>query len=376
MKVKQYLLRGSLAIDGAVDREVNLVLGFGFKPLLEESGIYEMLRQQFPEAIIALCSSSGEIYHTDVYDDSITLLTMTFERTNLRERGVNIQDHPNSFAAGAEVVRDLMAEDLQHIMILSDGGLVNGSELVKGIHSAIPDRVPITGGLAGDGADFNYTLVGLNEAPRQGRILAIGFYGDSLRVAHGSFGGWEPFGLEKTITKSLGNELFEINGKNALSTYKEYLGKYASELPGSALLFPLAIRTEAGEEYLVRTILSIDNEKSSMIFAGDVPEGSKVRFMKANIDRLVDAASIAANTTLTGFDEIDPEVALLISCVGRKLVLANRVDEEVEAVAEIFGKSTVLGGYYSYGEISPFRQGGACALHNQTMTITCLQELV
>ncbi len=376
MKVNQYLLRNLEDFTIPIDQEANLVLGFGLKKLLEQPGIYDALRAKFPDAILALSSSSGEIYQTDVYDDSITLLTMSFDRTNLRENGVSIQDYPNSFSAGADVVRGLMAEDLQHILILSDGSLVNGSELVKGIHSVIPDRVPISGGLAGDGADFDYTLVGLNEAPRQGRILAIGFYGSSLLVAHGSFGGWEPFGLEKTITKSSANELFEINGKNALSTYKDYLGKYASDLPGSALLFPLAIRIEEEEEYLVRTILSIDNEKSSMIFAGDVPMGSKVRFMKANIDRLVDAASIAANTSLTDFNDIEPEVALLISCVGRKLVLGSRVDEEVEAVAEIFGENTVLGGYYSYGEISPFRQGGACALHNQTMTITCLQELV
>lgn len=376
MKANQYLLRRLEEFTIPIDPQANLVLGFGLKTLLEQPGVYDVIRKKFPKAILALSSSSGEIHHTEVYDDSITLLTMSFEQTTLRDSGVSIQDYPDSFAAGADVVRNLVAEDLQHVLILSDGSLVNGSELVKGVQSIIPDRVPITGGLAGDGADFDYTLVGLNEAPRQGRILAIGFYGDSLRVAHGSFGGWEPFGMEKTITKSSANELFEINGKNALNTYKEYLGKYASELPGSALLFPLAIRTEVGEEYLVRTILSIDNEKSSMIFAGDVPMGSKVRFMKANIDRLVDAASIAANTILTSFDDIEPEVALLISCVGRKLVLGSRVDEEVEAVAEIFGENTVLGGYYSYGEISPFREGGGCELHNQTMTITCLQEIV
>lgn len=375
MKVNQYLLHGNESFRAPADDQANLVLGFGLKSLLEDTGIYATLRKQFPEAIIALCSSSGEIHHTEVYDDSLTLLTMSFTSTTLRHQGVNIQDHPDSYAAGAEVVRGLMAADLQHILILSDGSLVNGSELVKGIHSVIPNKVPITGGLAGDGANFDYTLVGLNEAPKQGRVLAVGFYGNKLRVAHGSFGGWEPFGLEKTVTKSSANELFEIDGKNALSVYKEYLGKYASELPGSALLFPLSIRMEGGDKYLVRTILSIDNERSSMVFAGDLPEGSKVRFMKANIDRLVDAASVAATASLTGFDQIEPEVALLISCVGRKLVLGSRVDEEVEAVAEFFGKNTVLGGYYSYGEISPLQQGGACELHNQTMTITCMQEI-
>jgi hypothetical protein len=375
MKVNQYLLRTADDLLIPNDDQADLVLGFGLKSLLEGTGIYESLRKKFPAAIIALCSSSGEIHQTEVYDDSVTLLTMSFEKTNLRHQGVNIQDHPNSFKAGAEVVRDLMADDLQHILVLSDGSLVNGSELVKGMHSIIPGQIPITGGLAGDGDNFNYTLVGLNEAPKQGRILAIGFYGASLRVAHGSFGGWEPFGLEKTVTKSSANELFEIDGKNALGVYKEYLGKYASELPGSALLFPLSIRIKTGDDHLVRTILSIDNERESMIFAGDLPVGSKVRFMKVNMDRLVDAASTAASTSLTDFSDIEPEVALLISCVGRKLVLGNRIDEEVEAVAEVFGKNTVLGGYYSYGEISPLRPGTVCELHNQTMTITCMQEV-
>jgi len=375
MKVKQYLLRDTGEMSIPVDGQANLVLGFGLKSFLEDTDVYTSLRTRFPEAVIALCSSSGEIHHTEVYDDSLTLLTMEFSATTLRHQGVDIRDHPDSFTAGKEVVGNLMADDLQHILVLSDGSLVNGSELVQGMQSIIPDRVPITGGLAGDGANFDYTLVGLNEAPRQGRILAIGFYGNKLRVSHGSFGGWDPFGLEKTVTKSTANELFEIDGKSALDVYKEYLGKYASELPGSALLFPLSIRPEGQEEYLVRTILSIDEERSSMVFAGDLPEGSKVRFMRANMDRLVDAAGTAANSSLTNFDKLEPEVALLISCVGRKLVLGSRVDEEVEAVAEIFGPGTVLGGYYSYGEISPFRAGGACELHNQTMTITCMQEV-
>ncbi|MFK8162940.1 MAG: FIST signal transduction protein [Lewinella sp.] len=375
MKVHQYLAHSLDDFRMPTDGQANLVLGFGLKSLLEEPGIYEAIRAKFPKAIIALCSSSGEIHHTEVYEGTLSLLSMSFDRTELRHKGINISDYPDSFSAGEDVVRDLLADDLQHILILSDGNLVNGSELVKGLDSIVPEGISITGGLAGDGADFDYTLVGLNEPPKQGRVLAIGFYGSSLRVAHGSFGGWEPFGLEKTVTKSSANELFEINGKSALNTYKEYLGKYASELPGSALLFPLSIRISDGEEYLVRTILSIDEERSSMVFAGDIPEGSKVRFMKANIDRLVDAAGIAANAAMTGFDAINPQVALLISCVGRKLVLGDRVDEEVEAVVDILGKNTVLSGYYSYGEISPLREGGACELHNQTMTITCLQEV-
>jgi len=125
----------------------------------------------------------------------------------------------------------------------------------------------------------------------------------------------------------------------------------------------------------VRTIQSINEEDQSMIFAGDIPEGSKVRFMKANFDRLIDAASLAAKTSLTTLQEMSPKVAILISCVGRKLILGSRIDEEVEAVREILGQGTLITGFYSYGEISPVNESTKCELHNQTMTITCFEEI-
>lgn len=374
MKVKQYVIRSIDDVQDNTGEKTDLVLGFGLKHLVGNTAIYNKLRQAYPNATLALSSSAGEISGLEVYNDTISLTAITFEKTSIQSHGINISDFENSYDAGANLIGKLPKEGLKYIMVISDGGLVNGSELVKGMHSIVGQEIPITGGLAGDGADFNFTLVGLNELPIQGRILAIGFYGENLKIAHGSFGGWEPFGLEKTVTKSASNVLYEINGNNALETYKEYLGKYASELPGSALLFPLSIKLKGSDQYLVRTILSIDNEKSSMIFAGDIPEGSTVRFMKANIDRLVDAASTAANDALTSFDQIKPDLAILISCVGRKLVLGERVDEEVEAVSDVLGSSVQMAGYYSYGEISPIMKGGSCELHNQTMTITCIQE--
>jgi hypothetical protein len=241
------------------------------------------------------------------------------------------------------------------------------------MNTAKPEGTLITGGLAGDGTKFEKTFVGLNAIPSSGEIVAIGFYGDKLVLSHGSIGGWESFGLERKVTKADFNVLYEIDGKNALDLYKTYLGKYADELPSSALLFPLSIKLGEDKNPIVRTILSIDEEKQSMTFAGDIPEGSKVRFMKANFDRLIDAASNAANNCLKMKDN-NPKLALLISCVGRKIILSNRIDEEVEAVAEIFNNQTTLGGFYSYGEISPLNPMANCELHNQTMTITCLNE--
>ncbi len=363
---------------GVIDKKkVQLVLGFGKKDLLLNSTFYDGLYQQYPAAAIVLCSTAGEIYDEKVADDSVSVTAVEFDKTQLKTTTVNIEDYNNnSYEAGLSLVKQLeITDDLCYIMILSDGGKVNGSELVNGINTFIQHKVPVTGGLAGDGTNFNATVVGLNKVPVQGEIVAIAFYSKHLKIAHGSMGGWEMFGPERSVTSSKANELFEINNENALEVYKKYLGPYADGLPGSALLFPLSVKFSATSDPVVRTILSINNETKSMVFAGDVPEGSLVRFMKANFDKLIDAASVAAKQTFNAQLEADPALAVLISCVGRKIILDTRIEEEVEAIHQVFGKNTLLTGFYSYGEISPFSANTKCELHNQTMTITTFDEI-
>lgn len=352
----------------------DLILGFGERNLLSDEKVFNQLKSKFPTAQLILCSSAGEIYENEVLDHTISLTAIKFSSTVIKTYEVDITAFENSFQAGASLIEKFDQEDLKLVLILSDGGKVNGSELVNGMNAVKKEEVLIVGGLAGDAAKFEKTVVGLNEIPAPGKIAAVGFYGQKLAVSHGSLGGWESFGLERIVTKSESNVLYEIDGKNVLDLYKIYLGKYADELPGSALLFPLSIRIDGVEEPIVRTILSIDETNQTMTFAGDVPKGSKVRFMKANFDRLIDAASEAAAACLE-VKSFNPKLALLISCVGRKLILGGRIDEEVEAVADIFGDKTIISGFYSYGEISPLKAFGECILHNQTMTITCINEI-
>ncbi|MDI9310790.1 MAG: FIST C-terminal domain-containing protein [Limnohabitans sp.] len=379
MNTASYLFRNNNFIENPKNdffNEANaqLVLGFGNKDLLN-SDFFEKLKSKFPNAQIALCSTAGEIFDKQVFDNSVSISALYFEKATLKISKVNIENFESSFDVGKMLVKELSEEKLKLVFVLSDGAKVNGSELVKGFHEFKSKNILVTGGLAGDGTNFKETIVGLNEVPQSGNIVAIGFYGDSLQCSHGSIGGWETFGLERIVTKSDKNILYEIDSKNALDLYKTYLGKYTEELPSSALLFPLAIINSDNEQPIVRTILSIDEEAKSMTFAGDIPEGSKVRFMKANFDKLIDAASNAASNCLE-FQNQKPQIALLISCVGRKIILSNRIDEEVEAVAEIFGEETTITGFYSYGEISPLKPFTNCELHNQTMTITGLNEIV
>ena len=352
--------------------EFQLVLCFGGKERLMHQNIFGQLKSLFINADIALCSTAGEIYQETVLDNSLIAVALKFESTKIKAASVNINSYEDSHTAAIGLINKLPKEDLCYLMVFSDGSLVNGSELTKGLSKAAGD-ILVTGGLAGDDANFKSTLVGLNQNPTEGNILAIGFYGEKLSVAHGSQGGWDMFGLERTVTKSKANVLYEINGENALDLYKKYLGPDVDHLPASALLFPLALTINGMSEPIVRTILSIDEVNKSMTFAGDIPEGSQVRLMKANFDNLIEASSNAAENSL--LKSLEPDFALLISCVGRKLILGPRTEEEVEVVSETFSNHTTIAGFYSYGEISPFNDSGTCQLHNQTMTITTFYEL-
>jgi hypothetical protein len=355
------------------DDLVNLVLCFASNAMLRVDNIYSTVKSKFPSAVIAMCSTSGEIYQDCVIDNSFVSVAMQFDKTTVEATSVNILDYDNSYDAAINLAKKLPKENLIHVLVFSDGSLVNGSELVKGLTTQIDKNVLITGGMAGDEANFKSTLIGLDEQPKEGEIIIIGFYGKNLTVTHGSQGGWEVFGLEKRITNSSGNVLFELEGQNALELYKKYLGPESKNLPGSALLFPLSVIIPGAAKPVVRTILSINEEDKSMTFAGDVPIGSTVRFMKANFDMLIMAASEAAHQTTLKLDD-KPGFSLLVSCVGRKLILGSRTVEEVKAVSRSFNDETILAGFYSYGEISPFNEGGSCQLHNQTMTITSFYE--
>jgi hypothetical protein len=364
---------GSWKGQALLGNDAQLVLAFGGIDEIPRPFVFDHLRKTYPKADIVCASTAGEIVGSNVLDGTICATAIFLEKTPHRCVVLDVPDYKDSFACGAAIRKALYSEDLRHILLISDGSLVNGDQLSEGINKDLPTHIVVTGGLAADAGRFNRTFVGFNETARTGRLVAIGFYGPHILVSHGSKGGWDEFGPIRKVTQSAGNVLFSLDGVNALEIYKKYLGPKASELPGAALLFPLCLLRPDGSQ-LVRTILSIDEEKGSMTFAGDIPQGAAVQFMMANFDRLVDGATRAAeeNTALLG--TTTPELVLMISCVGRKIVLAQRVEEEVEAVHELFGNGPSYCGFYSNGEISPITEGVGCSLHNQTMTITTYSE--
>ena len=353
----------------------SLVLVFAGREILEDSPAIDELTAAYPEATIVGCSTAGEIVDVHVHDGSLVATAIQFKGTRVEPAHVAIADvDGDSRAAGAKIADLLDPVDLRHVMVFSDGLEVNGSGLVEGLTDTLPESVTVTGGLSADGAEFQRTLVLSGDNADLAQVTAVGLYGDRVQVRSASLGGWDSFGPERLITRSEGNILLELDGRPALELYREYLGKHAEGLPGTGLLFPMAIRIGDTDTPVVRTILGIDDERGSLTFAGDVPEGAYGRLMHANVERLVDGAAAAAEASQGDGDDLKTELAILISCVGRKMVLKQRVEEEIEAVREVLGEDAAIAGFYSYGEISAFTPGAKCELHNQTMTITSISE--
>ena len=367
MKVQQAVWRPGDAIAPSPDAQ--WVLAFGDRPLVVEA--FPFIREAYPNAILLSGSTSGEIVDTEVSDDRVSITAVSFARTQVRAAARTIERNECSYRIGVELAEELMAADLAHVFVLSDGQLVNGSALAKGFNDTLPANALLTGGLAGDGTRFEQTAVGLDAPARSGQVVAVGFYGPALEVGFGSSGGWVPFGPVREVTRSEANVLFELDGKSALELYRLYLGDQADELPGSALRFPLCLLLPDGRT-LVRTILSVDEKDQSMTFAGDVPVGTQVRFMRASYEDLVDGAAYAAEHALRA--TAAPDLAILVSCVGRRIVLGQRTEEETEVVRDLIGDGTTMTGFYSYGELAPTAHANWCELHNQTMTITTLRE--
>ncbi len=356
----------------------NLVLVFGSVKRFNEGKLQGFLKSRYPTAQVVGCTTSGEINPNGVFDDSIQITAIQWEKTVQRVAQTKMSGMQSSFEAAAGLAKQLKADTLRTVLVISDGLNVNGSELLKGFQSVLGD-IPIVGGLAGDGGAFVKTLQLYNDTVSDNMVIAVGLYGNALITASGALGGWKPYGPPRTVTKSEKNVVFEMDGKPALPLYRMYIGEaFSKGLPGTGLKFPLAVIEEGKRDVeKIRTLLAIDTKNNSLTFAGNVEEGETVRLCQTNHDRLVDGAGAAANLVMDGLSASKTNqtgLALCVSCVGRKGVMAELVGDEIKLVQQILGPQTSLTGFYSYGELAPRPNTTDSVLHNQTMTIGYLSE--
>ncbi|TXH90747.1 MAG: hypothetical protein E6Q78_02900 [Rhodoferax sp.] len=351
----------------------NLVLAFGSVQAIVAAAA--PMAHFFPQAHRAGCSTAGEISMKGVADGSLVVTAVHFDSVDVQQSTTVLRGMEDSREAGVRLAQALPQEGLRAVLVLGQGVAINGSAVIAGLTSLLDAGVTVTGGLAGDGGAFQRTWVLDDAGVSSERLVALGLYGERLEFSHGSFGGWSPFGPARKVTRAENNVLYELDGEPALTVYKRYLGEHAKGLPASGLLFPFAmLGSDHSEVGLIRTILGVDEAQGSLTLAGEIDTNGYLKLMHSNTDALVDGAEAAAQAAAAMQHTEGTGLALLVSCVGRKLVMGGRVEEEVEAVGDVFGRGATLAGFYSYGEISPFTKSVDCKLHNQTMTVTHIAE--
>lgn len=374
MKIAQYRYSlGQWSPALPVNTNASLVLSFGSRPMVENEHPDKDLCLAFPDAERIGCTTSGGICGDEVYDDTMVVNVFEFASTHIKVVSAN-QKNSDATHLGAHLANQLPQVGLRYVLALCDGQVINGTAFIEGILSQLPDDVSVSGGLAGDCERFEKTFTWHNESAAQAKAVLCAFYGEKLKISHGCWGGWDPFGPEREITKADQNILYELDDQPALSLYKRYLGDFAKQLPASALRFPLCVTNSGDYDFVVRTLITLDEEQQSMTFAGNLPVGGTARLMKASLEALIDGATVSAEHAMIDLAPAQPSFALLISCVGRRIMLGQRVFEELEAVVDEIGKDCHVSGFYSYGEISPSLGTTQVRLHNQTMTITLLSE--
>ncbi len=376
MQLSTHLVRDAADI-GALprgwDSERTLVLAFGPSESGAGPGVLAALADAFRSSVVLGCSTAGEIHERDLHDGTFSVAVARFDAITLAPAIARVSDAAGSRRAAEQVADQVMRPGLRALFVLADGLRVNGTELARGFNAVLPPGVVVTGGLAGDGSRFERTWVLHDGGQAEHLVAAVAFYGERGVFGHGSRGGWDVFGPQRTVTRAEGPVLRELDGRPALEVYRNYLGLRAAGLPGTALFFPLAVAGEdPGAERVVRTPLRVDEADQSVIFAGDVPQGARVQLMRASTERLVQGASQA------GYQGHDPRargpvLAVAVSCVARRMVLGERTEEEIEATLDALPPAARQVGFYSYGEIAP-RADGPCDLHNQTMTVTTVGE--
>jgi len=378
MRVEQRLWSADAGWDAGpaepLGKTAQAALIFAAPGLLEKPELLADLRRFYPAAVLFGCSTAGEIHGARVFDGTLSVTAVRFERARVRAASVVAAEVADGREAGRRLAGALLAADLVHVLVLFDGLMFRGSDLALGLADILPRGVAVTGGLAGDGLRYQRTCVLVDGAPRVGAFAALGLYGAGLKVGYGALSGWDPFGPVRTVTRSKGNVLYELDGRSALDLYRLYLGAHASGLPASGMLFPLSLRKPGRKEGVVRGVQAVNAADASMSFSDYVPEGDHAQLMKGNFHRIIEGAGDAARSARRALGDAEPQLAILDSCIARKMLLKQRVEEELDGVRDALGPGAALAGFYTYGEIAPLPPETSCALYNHTMCVTVLAE--
>ncbi|MCB9755079.1 MAG: FIST C-terminal domain-containing protein [Myxococcales bacterium] len=313
-------------------------------------------------------TSSGEFVDDTVYEEAIVGLLLAADRASYFTRLVDGAGK-SSREVGAALGR-FAAESCARpgLLVFSAGLKADGEQIVSGVLDAVDQGAPLFGGLAGDDLTLHRTSVALGESICHDGALALVFDQARVELRGVASSGWQPIGASKTVTRAEGNLVFEIDGQPAIDVYKTILHTTGSEGMMESEL-PLLVYRDDGSA-VVRTAMMTDHERGALVYAGTVRQGARVRFASPPGFEITEHA-VAEVKAFQEREAPAADAVLIASCKGRHLALGPMVEDEIEALHELWARPTV--GFFSFGEIGRLT-GSGTDFHNNTFSLVTIRE--
>jgi len=375
-----------IALEKAGAQKPDLIVVFA-SVAFDQKELIRGVRDAGGNAPLVGCSDAGEITNDGPNQKSVGVMVVKADQIKFTP-GIGRDIKEGAREAGravAEEVKKNSPELLKAFIMLPDVLTGNGADIVRGVLDVLGEHFPVVGGAAGDDFLFEKTYEYKDGEVASGTVVGVGLSG-RFSMGIGVRHGWLPIGKPMKVTKSEGAVVHEIDNRPAISIYEDYFGEKASDLKKEplarmAITYPLGIKTEELDEYLIRDPITVD-ERGSITCAAEIPEGSEIRLMIGSKEKAIEAAQEAARHLMREFDldKTKPKFVLMFNCIAREKLFSQRAKEEIDAVMEIIGKNVPLLGFYTYGEQAPIngeiRTKEKCnpRFYNETIVIFAVGE--
>lgn len=327
----------------------------------------------FNEKNIAILGSTtaGEILDEEILEHEAVVMLLNLDKSYFK---IACKASKNTYQAARELAQ-LAKESFQNpsMIIVSSGITIDADKIITGIKDIAPD-MPLFGGLAGDDLTMKASYVFSNQFESDGGLISLVIDSDKVKVTGLATSGWDNIGVEKTITRSEGNVVYTIDDEPAVDVFVKFF-QFTDSIYNSAEIvamnfaqYPLQLKKDNGNTVL-RSPLMVDIEKRALIFAGSVPQGSRVQFSVPPgfdlIDKTTERASALKDTMA------EPDAIVLFSCKARHLALGPIMEDEAGKLRALWNKPLI--GFFTYGEIGTAKDA-VCDFHNATCSMVLMEE--
>jgi len=331
-------------------------------------------------------TTAGEISTAGFSTGSVVVMAISNENLEF-VTGIGHNMSRDEAACSVEMANDILKkvafDPNASLLVFPNGMGGDGLKVLEGLQLILGKDFEITGGYLGDDERFESTFQYYNGMVYKDTIVGLMVIKKKgFRTGIGVRSGFTSIGNSFICTSSEGNVVKEFEHTNALEMYKDFLGEErALRLPGVCLEYPFGIIDRNASDdteslFQLRCGLSVDHENGTISLAASIPEGTEVTLTTASRGDIINGARDAAVQAKKALFGATPQAIIMFSCVGRKLVLGRRIQEEVDAVLECIGLDVPLIGFYTYGEIGPIdktiKDRSTVKFHNETVVLWVL----